>query len=110
MSSSNIERLYAKIRQHILLAQSYTEIGELAFIIKSCRLKPHSHIFEGKNNKLTLHRWWFDEFGNSLKIVKNKRIKLIYNDLSLSRDRVVCTDLYRGLSIDRIAKTSKLIH
>jgi len=110
MISPNIERLYAQIRRHILLAQSYTEINELTFIIRACRLKPYSHIFEGKTSKLVLHRWWFDEFGNSLKIIKNKRIRITYNDLSLNKDKVVCTDLYRGLSLDRIAKTSKLVH
>lgn len=110
MISPNIERLYAQIRRHILLAQSYTEINELTFIIKACRLKPHSHIFEGKTTKLVLHRWWFDEFGNSLKIIKNKRIRITCNDLSLNRDLIVCTDLYRGLSLERVAKTSKLVH
>lgn len=109
-NSSNIDRLYVDIRKHILLAQSYTEINELAFIIKSCRLKPYTYIFESKNNKLILHRWWFDEFGNSFKIVKNKRIKIIYNDLSLQKNKIICTDLYHGLSLDKISKTSKFMY
>lgn len=108
MKSPNIERLYAEIRKNILLTQSYTEIGELAFIIKACRLKPYSYIFEDKTYKLVLSRWWFDEFGNSIKII-NKKIKIIYNDLELPRDKIVCTDLYHGLSLDRIAKASKLV-
>lgn len=110
MITPNIERLYAEIRKHILLVQSYTEISELVFIIKSCRLKPYPYIFETKNAKLVLFRWWLDEFGNSFKIIKNKKIKIILNDLSLDRARIVCTDLYRGLSLDRMAKTSKLVH
>jgi hypothetical protein len=110
MRSPSLERLYAQINKIILLAQSYTEVDDLAFIIRACRLKPYSYVFEERDNKITLHRWWFDEFGNSLKIVKNKRIKLVYNDLSLDRDKIVCTDLYHGFSMERLAKTSKLLH
>lgn len=107
MNSYNADKFYAKISKHILLAKSFTEIKELEFIIKSCRLKPYNFIQDG-NNKLSLHRWWFDEFGNSLKIVKNKRLKIIYNDLSLDKKSIVCTDLYYGLTIDKIIKISKL--
>lgn len=109
MRSPSIERLYAQLNKHILLAQSYTEINELYFIIKACRLKPHSFVFEDRNIKLILHKWWIDEFGNSLRIVKNKKIKITYNDLSLDKNKIVCTDLYYGLSIDKIAKMSKLM-
>lgn len=109
MRSPSIERLYAQLNKHILLVQSYTEVNEMMFIMKSCRLKPYSFIFQDRNAKLVLHRLWFDEFGNSLRIIKNKRIKLIYNDLTLDKTQIVCTDLYYGLSIDKIAKMSKLM-
>lgn len=110
MKSPSLDTLYTQINKHILLAQSYTEINELAFIIKSCRLKPYLYVFEDKDKILKLHKWWFDEFGNSLKIDKNKRIKLTYNDLSLKIDKINSTDLYYGLSINKIAKISKLAH
>lgn len=109
MRSPSIERLYAQLNKHILLVQSYTEVNEMMFIMKACRLKPHSFIFQDRNTKLVLHRLWFDEFGNSLRIIKNKRIKLTYNDLTLDKNQIVCTDLYYGLSIDKIAKMSKLM-
>jgi hypothetical protein len=109
MRSPSLERLYAQLNRHILLVQSYTEINEMLFIMKACRLKPHSFIFEKRDTKLILHRWWFDEFGNSLRIIKNKKIKITYNDLTLDKDQIVCTDLYYGLSIDKIAKMSKLV-
>ena len=105
----NLDALYISLNKHILLAQSYTEIPELMFIIKACRLKPHDYVFEG-SRKLVLHRWWFDEFGNSLKITNKKKLEIIYNDLSLDRDKVICTDLYHGLSLDKIAKMSKLVY
>lgn len=110
MRSPSIEWLHAKLERHIKLVQSYTEVEAMEFIIKACRLKPYSYIFEGRDNKLILHRWWFDEFGNSLKIIKNKNIHVIYNDLKLDRKKIVSTDLYYGLSLDKIAKMSKLIY
>ena len=109
MKSPNLETIYANLNKSILLAQSYTEIPELAFIIKSCRLKPHSYFFEEKTNKITLFSWWFDEFGNSLKF-KNKKTKIIYGDLLLDRRKIVCTDLYFGLSLNKIVKMSKFAH
>lgn len=109
MRSPGIDRLHAQLNKHILLAQSYTEIDELSFIIRACRLKPHSFIFTDRSTKLVLHRWWIDEFGNSLKIIKNKKIKITFNDLSLDKSQIICTDLYYGLSIDKIAKMSKLV-
>lgn len=108
MKSPSLESIYAQLDKHILLAQSYSEIGELAFIIKACRLKPHSYIFEDKNSKLVLHNWWFDEFGNSVKITKHKKLKVIYNDLELTNNKIVCTDLYYGLSLDKVIKMSSL--
>jgi hypothetical protein len=110
MRSPSIEWLHAKLEKHIKLAQAYTEIEKLEFIIKACRLKPYYYIFEGRDNELILHRWWFDEFGNSFTISKHKKIHITYNDLRLDRKQIVCTDLYYGLSLDRIAKMSKMVH
>lgn len=109
MKSPSIEWLHAKLEKQIKLAQSYTEINELEFIIKACRLKPYNYVFEGRNNELILHRWWLDEFGNSLKIVK-KQINIIYNDLNLDRSKIICTDLYYNLLINKIVKMSKLVY
>lgn len=110
MKSPSLDSFYQKIEKKILLAQAYTEIKELSFIIKSCRLKPYSYVFEDRENKITLHKWWFDEFGNSLKILDNKKIKIIYNDLSLDREKITCTDLYFNLEIPKILKMSKLAY
>ena len=108
MRSPSLDTLYIQLDKHILLAQAYTEINDLSFIIRACRLKPHAYIFGDKNTKLILHRWWIDEHGNSLKILSNKKIRITYNDLHL--DKVVCTDLYHGLSIEKVVKISKLAH
>lgn len=110
MKSPSLDKLYIQLDRHILLAQSYTEIKELSFIIRACRLKPYSYVFEDKNDKLVLHRHWFDEFGNSFKIDKNKRIRIVYGDLSLDRDKIISTDLYYGLSMEKVAKISKMAH
>lgn len=110
MKNPSLERFYLQIDKSILLAQSYTEIDYLYFMIKSCRLKPYDLFFNGDKYELKLFRWWFDEFGNSFKIVKNKRLKIIYNDLSLDNKKIICTDLYYGISLDKIIKISKVLH
>lgn len=107
MKSPSLDKFYTHIDRCILLAQAYTEIKNLFFIIKACRLKPFDYVF-GREDKFVLFRRWFDEFGNSLDISTNKRIKITYNDLSLDRSKIISTDLYYGLSLERIAKISKL--
>lgn len=110
MRSPSIDYLHAKLDKQIRLAEGYTEIKGLNFIIKACRLKPYDYIFREKDNKIILHRWWFDEYSNSFEITKRKKIKITYNDLRLDRNKIIGTDLYYGLSIDRVAKMSKLVH
>jgi hypothetical protein len=109
MRSPSIEWLHAKLERQIRLVESYTEVKGIEFIIKSCRLKPCGYIFDERDDKLTLQRWWFDEFGNSLELNK-KKINITLNDLRLDRDKIVCTDMYYGLSLDRVAKMSKLVY
>lgn len=108
MKSNSLDVIHNKLKKQILLTESFTEINGLATIIKMCRLKPHSYLLENKNDKLILYKWWIDEFNNSLKIIKNKRLKITYNDLSLDKNKIISTDLYYGLLIDKIYKISKL--
>ena len=110
MRSPSVEWLHAKLDKHIRLAASYSEVPELEFIIKACRLKPYDYIFDDRSEKIILYKWWFDEYGNSLELVKNKRIEITQNDLRLDRKRIVGTDLYHGLSLDRITKMSRLVY
>ena len=105
MKSPNIESLYANLDKSIKLIESYSEINNLAFIIKACRLKPYEYMKERSGN-IVLYRKWYDEFGNSFNLIKNKKIKIIIGDLSV---RSICTDMYYGLSIFKMAKMSKMI-
>ena len=105
MRYSSIDSLYAHINKHILLAQGYTEIPELYFIIKSCRLKPYEYVFEG-SNKLALCPRWIDEHGNSF-LIENKDILIKYNDLSLDKNKIICTDLYCGSSLKKLQKLAR---
>jgi hypothetical protein len=109
MKAISIDTLYLILDKQISLAESYSEITNLSNIIKMCRLKPYSYFFESKSKNLLLYKSWFDEFGNSLKIIKRDRVKIIYNDLNLDRKNISSTDLYYGLSVDKIAKMSKLL-
>lgn len=108
MRNPSIDNFYTQLDKQILLAQSYSGINELFFIIKACRLKPYEYVFDKCSKKVVLYRHWFDEFGNSLHITTGKRLRLIYNDVSLDREGLVCTDLYHGFSLSKIAKISKL--
>jgi hypothetical protein len=109
MISHSIEWIHSKLDRQIGLAQSYTDIDSLGFIIRACRLKPYDYIFKERDNRIILHRWWFDEFGNSL-VLRGKKPNIIYNDLRLDMDKIPSTDLYRGLSLDRTVKMSKLAY
>jgi hypothetical protein len=106
----SLESFYKINHKRLLLAQSYSEVKDLEFIIRSCRLKPHAGVLSEKSNKLTLDKWWFDEFGNSLKIIKKQHTNIIYNDLSLDRQKIVCTDPYGNLPMNDVAKISKLAY
>jgi len=104
MKSFSLESYYNKISKNILLAQSYSEHEALGWIIKSSRLMPHEFL----KSKYTLCNKWVDEYGNSLSIVKNKKLKIVLNDTSVLKS--ITTDLYNGLEIDKISKISNLIY
>jgi len=110
MKNSSLDTFYAELSKHILIVQSFMEIKNFSFLIRACRLKPYSCIFKKQEPRLLLYRWWFDEFGNSLKIDNYKKVTIVQNDLALDRDKIACTDLYFGLSLANVAKISKLLH
>ena len=101
-------KLNSVIERQTSLIQSYSKIKGLSFIIKACRLRPSGYVID--RDKKELQKLWFDEYYNSLKITKCKRIKIVYGDLSLDKKKIICTDLYNGLSLDKIAKISKFVH
>jgi hypothetical protein len=109
MKTPSIDSLYIKINNYIHLVEAYLEIKGLAAVMKAARIKPYAHFFDQKPTRLIVLDHWFDEFGNSLKITK-KKIKLIYNDLSLDRGKIINTDIYDGLSLDRVIKMSQLAY
>jgi hypothetical protein len=110
MKSASLDILYVGLERHIRLIKSYTEVDGIDFIIKSCRLKPYSYVYEKKDSRLFLYRKWFDEFGNMLQINNDKSISITYGDLALKKKKIICTDLYAGLSLKSVAKISKLVH
>lgn len=104
MKSFSLESYYNRISKNILLAQSYSEHEALSWIIKSCRLMPHDKL----KSKYTLCKKWSDEYGNSLSIIKDKKLNITLNDTSVSKS--ITTDLYSGLLIDKVSKISNLIY
>ena len=109
MISPSIERLHHILDKQIKLAQAYNEISYLEFIIRSCRLKPFVYMFNRRPHKILLYSEWMDEFGNML-VIDKKKLGIIYNNIRLTPNKIVSTDLYFGLSLDKIVKMSKLAH
>jgi hypothetical protein len=106
MKSPNLESLYITIRKSILLTESFTEFMHLARIIKMCRLKPYDYLLK-RDERIILYNQWIDEYGNSLNLI-NKNINIIYGDLNITNHN--CTDIYYGLSINKIIKFAKLTY
>lgn len=107
---SSLENFYAKFEKQILLTSSFTDNKLLSKIITMCRLKPHDLIFgDFSIHEMKLHYHWIDEWGNSLFIEKNKNLKLQLNNLLLNQEKIVKTDLYGNLSLEKIASISKLV-
>jgi hypothetical protein len=109
IKSINLEHFYAKLNKPLALVESYSECIGLEFIIKACRLKPLEYL-EDRSPNINLYRKWIDEFGNSLNILKKRRLKITCNDLSIDKNNLGCTDLYYGLSLDKVASISKLVY
>lgn len=112
MKNLSLNQLYDKIDKSIRLLEAHTEINKLSFVIRACRLKPWFVLEDDilSLNKLVLHHQWFDEFNNSVEITKKHKLLITHNDLKISHTKNICTDLYNGLSLDKIYKISKLMH
>jgi hypothetical protein len=103
--SFTLEEYYDIFYKFILIAQAYSEIPELSFIIKSCRFR--SNIILTSESRITAHKKWIDDWGNSINLSKNK-IKVIFNDLLINKENLFSTDLYSGLDLERVIKISTL--
>ena len=103
-----LERFYKKNSLRINAVSGYIEDDRIAYIIKSCRLKPYdvlSGIGAGE-----LDRCWADEYRNSMRVHKDKRLKLIFNDLSIDPEYILTTDMYANVNLTDLPKISKLAY
>lgn len=100
-----IEEYYDKIMPEVNLVSSYLDDPLIKDIIIRCRLKPYKYNARF-NRKLILRTHWIDEFNNSI-FFNNKKIKIIENDLIIDKKEIKQTDVYYGLSINKISKISK---
>lgn len=103
-----VESFYHRINRSILIVKDYTEIRYLDKLLQMLRLKPYDFIFSTEK-KLQLRRYWIDEQGNSLFITEDKKIEISICDLSIDRNKLVGTDLYSGLSVNKIYSISKMV-
>jgi len=109
MKVTSLETFYITFDKHIALTAAYLEDTTISFVIKSCRLKPTQIIFGDYSEKIVLFRDWFDEHGNTLKITDKKKISIQLNDLAIPKDKIIGSDLYENLPIDKVVKISKLM-
>jgi hypothetical protein len=108
MKIISADNLYFQLEKHLLFMEKFTEIDDLAFLLKACRLKPLEYLLN-KKNKLELFQHWIDEYHNSLLLKKKKKkVAIIFNDLQIPKTEN--TDLYYGLSLNKIAKMSNLFY
>ena len=108
-SNVSLEEFYKKLYKSIRYIAAYLEDKQLIFLIKGCRMKPCSIMYDSFNYKRKLHMNWFDEFGSSIEVRKNKSVCAKLNDLTLDRSKIINTDLYSNLNIKEIARMSKFV-
>ncbi len=104
------ENWYSRLEKQIKLFEAHMEVKEFSFIAKSCKLKPYDVIYKKANFGLKLHKHWVDEYGNSIIIGRNGKLKIEYNTLLIDKNKIVNTDLYYNISIEKIVKISKLAY
>lgn len=110
MNKINLEKFYQRHRGYLDVTAGYLEDRRIPFVLQACRLRPLLSISERLPSTPRLERLWVDEFGNVLRIGKNKRIKISYNDLGINRDRIQCTDLFANVSLQDLYAISKLLY
>lgn len=104
-----VDSIYTDLKNSLALIEGYTEIKNLAFILKACRAKPFKYTYESKLKKAILYDHWIDEHHNSI-YLKNKKIIPLFNDISLLKYPSINTDLYSGLDIYHVMKISKFVY
>ena len=108
MTVKTLANIYLGMERHIKLAGSYThQRKRLPLVLRACRLKPYDWLFGKWKDKLVLHRHWVDEYGNSLRLVGSRMIKIIPYDLELDSTKITGTDLYEYLPAPKLLKISK---
>lgn len=82
-------------------------VGDKSFdwLMRACRLKPYS-VFEKGFNGNTFHRWWVDEWDNSIVLEKDKLV-VILNDPNIKKRTNTKTDLFFGRSIPSTVEQSQ---
>lgn len=108
MHNSDLEHFYHKINNKLSLIKPFTGDEVLVKIIKSCRLKPYSVFDNTYQLKASFEEHWVDEFGNSLKF-QHRIPHIILNDIELSENTKISTDLFFGNSIQKIKANSKFV-
>lgn len=111
MKIYNLENVYTQLDDHIKLVASYTEKKYVDPIIRMCRLKPleivNNNKWRSELKNLKLYRKWIDEFGLQITVTKKKSILISKNT---DKNKIICTDLYGCLPLDKSIKMAKILY
>lgn len=108
-NSTTLDGMYVFLKKYLLLVDAYLE-DDISWIIKACRLRPYDLVFDKKRLSPILYTNWFDEFRGILKIQEDKTIKIYYNDITIDYTKIYISDIYHGLSLDKVVKISDLFY
>ena len=107
---SSLDQFYDRYRGYVNVTAGYCEDRRIPFILKACRLRPYRSCQTVLPRAPTMERLWIDEHHNSFLFCKNKRIRLYFNDVTISQKDITCTDIYSCVSIQDLYTISKLLY
>jgi hypothetical protein len=110
MKELSYEEFVVKYKKYYNLVSGVLEDKSYKNLFIRCRLKPYDAVFGKLNtskNYLITH--WVDEFNNSL-FIKDKKISIVYNDLSIDRSKIKTSDLYFKLPLHKIYTISDVAY
>lgn len=110
MIKITLDEFYLRHAGYVEAVAGYCEDRRLPMILKGCRMRPETSLHKPLSVTPILDKWWFDDFGHSLKLRRYDNIHVTYNDLRLPRNKIVRTDLFAKSSIKDLFTISKLLY
>jgi hypothetical protein len=108
MKTQSIHIFHQKLEKQIkLVAEHCHQRKLLTWAIPACRLRPIEFYTKEWNWNLNFYRWWVDEWGNSLKVLGARELRIVPYDTELRKVRLTSSDLYEQLSAAQLLRISR---